>query len=234
MKSYHYFSLLFLIVFSSAGLTLQPASAADSSPNFVVILTDDQSWVGSSLQIDPEDARTRSDFYQTPNIERLAKMGMRFTRGYSPAPFCCPTRRSLLIGQTPARHIYQKDQQNWTTRYREHLSLPQILKQANPRYRTAHFGKWDMRFDDVTPEEMGYDQSDGYTNNGTGGGKGAGGGAILSAASRNCGKLEGRPSMPPSKGSASGACSVASHASSSVAPTAASARRTRASSSSAS
>ena len=50
-------------------------------PNFVVILTDDQSWVGSSLQIIPEDGRTRSDYFQTPHIERLAEMGMCFTQG---------------------------------------------------------------------------------------------------------------------------------------------------------
>jgi arylsulfatase A-like enzyme len=102
-------------------------------------------------------------------------MGTSFTQGYAPAPYCCPTRRSVLIGQTPARHIYQKDQRNWTSNYRKQLSIPQILKQANPAYRTAHFGKWDMRFDDVTPEEMGYDVSDGLTGNGTGGGKGSGG-----------------------------------------------------------
>jgi len=146
-----------------------------SAPNFVVILTDDQSWVGSSLQIDPNDERTRSDYYQTPRMEQLAREGMRFTRGYAPAPYCCPTRRSLLIGQTPARHLYQKDQPNWTANYRKQLTLPQMLKQANPDYRTAHFGKWDMRFDDVTPQQVGYDVSDGYTDNGTGGGKGAGG-----------------------------------------------------------
>jgi arylsulfatase A len=51
------------------------------------------------------------------------------------------------------------------------LSIPRLLKAANPQYRTAHFGKWDMRYDEVTPEEMGYDVSDGYTNNSTGGGK---------------------------------------------------------------
>ena len=146
-----------------------------ASPNFVVILTDDQSWVGSSLQIKPDDPRTKSDYFKTPNIERLAFMGTSFTQGYAPAPYCCPTRRSILIGQTPARHIYQKDQRNWTSNYRKQLSIPQMLKQANPVYRTAHFGKWDMRFDDVTPEEMGYDVSDGLTGNGTGGGKGSGG-----------------------------------------------------------
>jgi len=145
------------------------------SPNFVVILTDDQSWVGSSVLMDPKDTRTRSDYYQTPRIDRLAKMGMRFTQGYSPAPFCCPTRRSLLIGQTPARHIYQKDRENWPKEYRRQLTIPQMLKQANPQYMTAHFGKWDFRFDNVTPEEMGYDFSDGYTGNFTGGAKGTGG-----------------------------------------------------------
>ena len=151
------------------------SGALAASPNFVVILTDDQSWVGSSLQIKPDDPRTKSDYFKPPNIERLAIMGTSFTQGYAPAPYCCPTRRSILIGQTPARHIYQKDQRSWTSNYRKQLSIPQMLKQANPAYRTAHFGKWDMRFDDVTPEEMGYDVSDGLTGNGTGGGKGSGG-----------------------------------------------------------
>ena len=145
------------------------------SPNFIVILTDDQSWVGSSLQIIPGDERTKSEYFQTPHIERLARMGTNFTQGYAPAPYCCPTRRSILVGQTPARHIYQKDQGAWTANYKRSLSIPRMLKQANPDYRSAHFGKWDMRFDDVTPEEMGYDVSDGLTGNGTGGGKGSGG-----------------------------------------------------------
>lgn len=153
----------------------QGRAADQSSPNIVVIMTDDQSWVGTSLQIDPVDERSKSDYFRTPQIEQLAQRGMRFTRGYSPAPFCCPTRRSLVIGQTPARHIYQKDQDTWTKRYREQLSLPRMLKAANAEYRTAHFGKWDSRFDGVTPEEMGYDVSDGTTGNSTGGGKGMGG-----------------------------------------------------------
>lgn len=150
-------------------------TAQATSPNFVVIMTDDQSWVGTSLQIDPNDERSKSDYFRTPRIEQLAKQGMRFTRGYSPAPYCCPTRRSLVIGQTPAKHIYQKDQKGWPAKYRKQLSLPRMLKAADANYRTAHFGKWDSRFDGVSPEEMGYDLSDGKTGNGTGGGKGSGG-----------------------------------------------------------
>ncbi|MGE4550040.1 MAG: sulfatase-like hydrolase/transferase, partial [Opitutales bacterium] len=144
-------------------------------PNFVVILTDDQSWVGSSLQIIPEDARTRSDYFRTPHIERLAAMGMCFTQGYSPAASCCPTRRAIQTGQTPARHEYHSDRAGWTTTYRRQLNIPRMLKAANARYRTAHFGKWDHRYDEVSPHQQGYDFSDGYTGNGTGGSKGSGG-----------------------------------------------------------
>ena len=104
-------------------------------------------------------------------MDRLAQMGMRFTNGYSPAPFCCPTRKSITTGQTPARHEYQQDRVNWTKNFRKKLSIPQMLKKANPMYKTAHFGKWDARYDEVTPEEMGYDTSDGLTGNNTGGGK---------------------------------------------------------------
>ena len=144
-------------------------------PNFVVILSDDQSWVGSSVQMQPGDALSRSDYFQTPGLERLARNGMTFTDGYAPAPFCCPTRRSLQIGQTPARHLYQRDQDAWPGRYRRQLNIPAVLRRADSRYRIAHFGKWDHRFDRPTPEEMGYDASDGDTGNSTGGGKGSGG-----------------------------------------------------------
>lgn len=150
-----------------------------SKPNFVVILTDDQSWVGSSLQIIPDDPRTRSDYYQTPHIERLAAMGMRFTQGYSPAASCCPTRRSIQVGQTPARHEYQADRQGWTSAYREQLNIPRMLKAADPSYVVAHFGKWDHRYDEVTPHQQGYDFSDGYTGNFNGGSKGTGGPAAM-------------------------------------------------------
>tara|TARA_S200000501_G_scaffold216245_1_gene202955 strand:+ start:423 stop:1814 length:1392 start_codon:yes stop_codon:yes gene_type:complete len=140
-------------------------------PNFIVILTDDQSWVGTSFLADPNDPRSKSDYYQTPNMERLARGGMRMTNGYAPAPFCSPTRKSILTGLTPAKHEYQKDRKNWTKVFRRELTIPKILKKVDPNYVTAHFGKWDARYDNFTPEEMGYDFSDGLTSNNTGGGK---------------------------------------------------------------
>ncbi len=139
------------------------------SPNFIVILTDDQNWVGTSFLMDPDEPRSKSDYYQTPNMERLARMGMRFTDGYASSPQCYATRRCILTGMSPPRHIMQKDTEVWTAEYRKQLSIPQMLKQTDPAYKTAHFGKWDTRYDQVPPDVMGYDYSDGYTNNDTGG-----------------------------------------------------------------
>lgn len=155
-------------------LAFSPICLAES-PNFIVILTDDQSWVGSSVLMNPDDSRTKSDFYMTPHMERLARMGMRFTQGYSPASSCCPTRRGIQTGQFPARHEYNADRKGWTDTYSKQLNIPRMLKQANKEYVTAHFGKWDHRYDEITPHQQGYDFSDGYTGNGTGGHKGSGG-----------------------------------------------------------
>lgn len=163
----------FLLVAVLVGTAL--SLGGQVGPNFVVILSDDQSWVGSSVQMDPSDGRTKSDYFRTPGLERLARSGMTFTDGYAPAPFCCPTRRSIQLGQTPARHLYQADQDAWPAAYREQPNIPRVLKAADPSYALAHFGKWDHRFDRPTPEKMGYDESDGDTGNGTGGGKGSGG-----------------------------------------------------------
>ncbi len=72
-----------LTIFATLALFNRSLSAAEplsETPNFIVILTDDQSWVGSSVQIKPDDPRTRSDYYLTPHMERIARMGMRFTQ----------------------------------------------------------------------------------------------------------------------------------------------------------
>lgn len=158
-------------------LAASPLAAAERPlpPSFLLILSDDQSWVGTSLPMIPGRPDTASDHFRTPNLERLAAQGMRFTDGYSPAPYCCPTRRSLQIGQSPARHEYQRDRQGWPAVYRRQLNVPRLLKAADARYRTAHLGKWDHRYDGISPADQGFDVSDGVTSNATGGGRDAGG-----------------------------------------------------------
>ena len=67
----------------------------EQKPNIVLILADDLGWSQIGCY--------GSDFYQTPNIDQLAKEGMRFTDAYAAAPVCSPTRASILTGKYPAR-----------------------------------------------------------------------------------------------------------------------------------
>ncbi len=64
------------------------------TPNIVFILLDDYGWKDSSCY--------GSNFYETPNIDRLAQEGMYFTDAYAACPVCSPTRASMLSGKYPA------------------------------------------------------------------------------------------------------------------------------------
>ena len=150
----------------TAALTLPQTGRANVSkpPNFVLILSDDQSWAGTSVPMMSNRPGTASDFFQTPNIERLAREGMRFSSGYAPAPVCSPTRHSIQLGKTPARLRNTCHNQN-RSHCEGEISIAQMLKGANPNYVTGHFGKWHMKRD---PEDLGYDHSDGSAGNGDG------------------------------------------------------------------
>lgn len=140
-------------------------SGSPGSPNILFILTDDQGWSQVSKKMHPNVQDSCSAYLNTANIDRLATEGMRFTDGYSPAPLCTPTRRSVLCGTSAARSGTEFASK-WVPA--QHMTIPKALKLANPKYRCAHFGKWgeDMI---SSPEECGYDASDGHTGNITGG-----------------------------------------------------------------
>ncbi len=134
------------------------------SPNIIFILTDDQGWTHTSHRADPDIPESKSDFFETPNMDRLAESGILFVQGYAPNPICSPTRNSLLFGQNGARHIYNKDA-DWYKKTADWLTIPKAIKMANPEYRTAHFGKWHVA---MVPREAGYDCDDGMPSNGGG------------------------------------------------------------------
>jgi arylsulfatase A len=148
-------------------LLLPVAVFAAQAPNFVLIYVDDLGWAETSVEMIKGQADTRSDFNQTPNIERLAESGMVLSACYSPSALCAPSRNSLLHGMTPSRLRYtvlsaieaQKQYLGKTT-------IPKALKQANPDYMTAHFGKWHN--ESIKPSEAGYDVTDGPNGNGPG------------------------------------------------------------------
>ena len=133
-------------------------------PNIILILTDDQGWNDTSVKMIEDRDDSKSDFYETPNLEKLAKDGLVFSSAYAPAPVCTPTRYSILYGKTPAKlkHSTLKD---WQASPEKETPLPKMIKSVNPNYKTAHFGKWHQS---LTPSEVGYDVSDGKTGNGEG------------------------------------------------------------------
>jgi arylsulfatase A len=133
-------------------------------PNFILILTDDQGWTCTSQTMNSNIPDSRSDYYETPNMQRLASKGIRFSSGYAPCALCCPTRRSIQFGQTPARQGDLFFKENYHPDYKSVPAIPQILKSISPEYRAAHYGKWDLRAD-IFPEDLGYDESDGNTGN---------------------------------------------------------------------
>jgi arylsulfatase A len=135
-------------------------------PNFILLLADDQGWVQTSTQMDPEDPETRSDYFRTPNIDSFLSSGMHFIRGYSPGTYCLPTRRAIQVSQSPLKHVFNgRPREEWTAAFKNLASIPRVLKAADPGYRAAHFGKWDHRFDNPDPATLGYDESDGPTSN---------------------------------------------------------------------
>ena len=150
-------SFLFLIT------QILQAQNNENSPNFIFILADDQGWNGTSVKMIEDNELSKSDFYETPNIERIAAKGMVFSNAYASAPVCAPSRYSIQFGQTPAR--IQMIRVGMNTEHIDHdseLTIPKQLKKINPNYNTAHFGKWGM---DSNPKTLGYDTSDGSTKN---------------------------------------------------------------------
>lgn len=154
---------LMLLVTACTGGSVSNTNEA-GSPNIIFILTDDQGWTHTSHRADPNNPESKSDYYETPNMDKLAEMGVLFTQGYAPNPICSPSRNSMLFGQNGARHIYNKDA-DWYKKTADWLTIPKAIKMGNPDYRTAHFGKWHIA---MVPKEAGFDSDDGMSSNGGG------------------------------------------------------------------
>ena len=142
--------------------------SATTRPNFIVLLVDDWGWTDASC--------CGSDLYETPNIDRLAASGVRFTDAYASCTVCSPTRAALLTGMYPARlrvtdwitgHVRPRAKMRipkWTQRLEhKHTTLAEALKARG--YKTAHVGKWHLtprsqELDKVAPyypEKHGFD-----------------------------------------------------------------------------
>jgi arylsulfatase A-like enzyme len=127
---------------------------AATPPNVVILLTDDQGTLDAACY--------GSDHLITPNIDRLAAQGTRFTQAYSHT-VCCPARAALLTGRHPQRGGVN----NWTQGDMkapkgihlalEEVTLAEVLRDAG--YRTALFGKWHLgAHEDHGPKKQGFDE----------------------------------------------------------------------------
>ena len=151
-----------VLLLLSACMGLAPKKKEkQKGPNIIFILTDDQGWTHTSHRADPNIPESKSDYYETPNMDILARSGVLFTNGYAPNPICSPSRNSLMFGQNAARHIYNKDA-DWYKKTTHWLTIPRAIKKADSTYRTAHFGKWHIAME---PKDAGFDYDDGMTSN---------------------------------------------------------------------
>ena len=137
---------------------------AQAPPNFLFILADDQSWAGLSVEMIAGKEFSKGKNFNTPNTEKLAERGMIFSQAYAAHPKCECSRAAILAGRTTTTlNATTKASTNWSMPLTD--SLANSLKRANPLYRAAHLGKWQWP---MKPADLGYDQSDGITQNQTG------------------------------------------------------------------
>ncbi|WP_332914154.1 sulfatase-like hydrolase/transferase [Algoriphagus boritolerans] len=138
------------LVYCFRRIFLQPIRPKKiEKPNIVFIFIDDMGWKDVGFM--------GAEYYETPNIDKLAKNGMIFTQAYANAPNCAPTRACLLSGQYSPRHgvftVARSDRgdpkdrrlipiQNSTTVGLEHIFISEALKLAG--YRSAAIGKWNV------------------------------------------------------------------------------------------
>ena len=152
----------FFLVFIA--LSLVPLGQA-AKPNVVILFTDDQGTIDANCY--------GSNDLITPNIDKLAATGVRFTQAYAHT-VCCPARAALLTGRHPQRggvvHWTQGDMNSakGINMALEEVTLAEILKPAG--YRTALYGKWHLgAHRDFGPKKQGFDEffgiRDGFIDN---------------------------------------------------------------------
>lgn len=177
---------VFLLAFLLAGIVSDVSAAVESEalPNVVFIFVDDQGWTGTSVQMDRNTPESKSDYYQTDNLERLAQQSMRFSNAYAPAPVCSPSRISIETGKSPAQLsmtniIYEPNPRNPQPPLKlkrklispdsilgipeSEVTIAEMIKSKRPEYMTAFFGKWHLG--SGGPGRHGYDVHDGDTRN---------------------------------------------------------------------
>jgi len=145
-----------LLLFLASSLCLLPSAAKEPPPNVILIYTDDQGSVDVNCY--------GSKDIETPNMDRLAETGVRFTQMLAPSAICSASRAGLMTGRFPARAgvpgnvSSSKGHEGMPT---SEITIAELLK-ANG-YATGHVGKWHLGYTPETmPNGQGFDHSFGH------------------------------------------------------------------------
>jgi arylsulfatase A-like enzyme len=153
-----------VLVWACPAPSVGKATSASPRINFVFFLVDDLGYMDIG-------ANNPECFYDTPNVDRLAQSGMRFTNGYAACPVCSPTRLSIMTGKYPSR----TDATNWFSGKRQErfapaplhdrmdlseVTLAEALREHG--YVTFFAGKWHLGpTEEFWPEHQGFDVNQG-------------------------------------------------------------------------
>ena len=142
-------------------ITAAPALDAAKQTNFLFFLVDDMGWA--------DIGANGSTYHETPNIDRLARSGMRFTQGYAAGSVCSPTRASIMTGRHPVRVditdwipgqanrpanplLHPEDRSHLPL---EETTIAEALKEHG--YQTFFAGKWHLGDKGQWPTDQGFD-----------------------------------------------------------------------------
>ncbi|VGO23520.1 sulfatase [Pontiella sulfatireligans] len=173
-----------LTLWTLCGIVSASGLAAQTKPNIVMIYIDDWAWNGSPIAMNESMANSKMPALQMPNLEKLAKQGMKFTHAYG-SPQCAPARVSLQTGQSCPHSGYTvvlgKVKDEYYDMRPEYSKMPMLPNVSDTQldeeattiaealqpmgYVSAHLGKWHMYSD---PGKHGYAVHDGETTNSEG------------------------------------------------------------------
>lgn len=147
------------------------AMAQGDKPNIVFILCDDLGYADIGCY--------GQQYISTPNLDKMAEKGMRFTQHYSGSPVSAPSRATLLTGQHTGKTKIRDNKEHWTgqiiygvnTEYAQsgqepldtvRITIVDMFKETG--YNTGLFGKWGLGHENsaTTPDKMGFDEFYGY------------------------------------------------------------------------